>query len=259
VLDRLWFHVPRPCPDAALRLYCFHHAGGGAAEYRAWPDLLGSRVEVAAVRLPGRESRFAEPRFQRMTDVVAALQGPLSASLDRPFAFFGHSLGALVAFEMARVVARAGGPDPRHLFAAASPAPGRGGRGEPLHTLAADDLIERLRKWGGLPEPLAAQRGLISVLLPTIRDDLRIGYDYHAAATGRLRCPVMVLGGVDDQTVSRADLTGWRAATEGPFQIRLVPGGHFFVTEAAADTTASVMTALGLRPPGSAPSDLRPG
>jgi len=127
-----------------MRLYCFHHAGGGAATYRAWPELVGSDVEIAAVRLPGRENRFAEPRFRRMADVIAALHGPLSASLDRPFAFFGHSLGALVAFETARVLHRAGGPGPVHLFAAASPAPGHGGRGDPLYALPTAALIDRL-------------------------------------------------------------------------------------------------------------------
>jgi medium-chain acyl-[acyl-carrier-protein] hydrolase len=244
VLDRLWFYVPRPCPEARLRLYCFHHAGGGAATYRAWPELVGRDVEIAAVRLPGRENRFAEPRFRRMADVIAALHGPLRASLDRPFAFFGHSLGALVAFETARVLHRGGGPAPVHLFAAASPAPGHGGRGAPLYTLPAADLIGRLREYGGLPDAVLAQHTLLDVLLPVIRDDLELGYTYHATAGGRLRCPITVLGGTDDPMMSPDDLTRWRTAAEGPFQIHLVPGGHFFVTEAAASTTASVVSAL---------------
>jgi surfactin synthase thioesterase subunit len=249
MLDQLWFHVPRPRGEAALRLYCFPHAGGGASAYRSWPELIGADVEVVAVRLPGRESRFAEPRFRRMADVVAALCGPLSASLDRPFAFFGHSLGALVAFETACVLARAGAPSPVHLLAAASPAPGRGGRDGPLHTLPAHALIDRLREYGGLPEPVLAQHALLSVLLPTIRDDLEIGYAYHAADIGCLRCPVTVLGGVDDRSVSAEDLAGWEAVTDGPFAIRLVPGGHFFVGEAGASTMASIVEALNLRSP----------
>lgn len=227
-----------------MRLYCFHHAGGGASAYRAWPELVGCGVEIAAVRLPGRENRFAEPRFRRIADVVAALHGPLSASLDRPFAFFGHSLGALVAFETARVIDLAGGPGPAHLFAAASPAPGQGGRGDPLHTLPDHALIGRLHEYGGLPPPVLAQHALLGVLLPTIRDDLEMGHAYHATARGRLRCPITVLGGVDDPTVSLDDLARWQAVTEGPFQIRLVPGGHFFVTEAAAPATASVTKTL---------------
>jgi medium-chain acyl-[acyl-carrier-protein] hydrolase len=249
MLDQLWFHAPRPCPDAALRLYCFHHAGGGAAAYRGWPAAVGPCVEIVAVRLPGRENRFAEPRFRRMADVVEALEGPLRAGLDRPYAFFGHSLGALVAYETARVLARDGCPPPVHLFAAASPFPDREWRhGSRLHTLPDDVLIERLRGYGGLPEPVPAQQGMLAVMLPTIRDDLEVGATYRAPGTGGLPCPVTVLTGADDQTVSPEGLANWRMATSGSFQIRVIRGGHFFVTESVADTAGNVLTALGLRP-----------
>jgi surfactin synthase thioesterase subunit len=250
MLDQLWFHAPQPCPDAALRLYCFHHAGGGAAAYRGWPEAVGPGVEIVAIRLPGRENRFAEPRFRRMTDVVEALRGPLRAGLDRPYAFFGHSLGALVAYETARVLVRDGCPPPVHLFAAASPFPDREsprGPGSQLHAVPDDVLIERLGRYGGLPESLLAQQAMLAVMLPTIRDDLEIGATYLAAGTGGLPCPVTVLAGADDQTVSQEGLASWRMATSGSFQIRVLRGGHFFVTESVAETAGNVLTALGLR------------
>ena len=161
-----------------MRLYCFHHAGGGAAAYRGWPDAAGTGIEIVAVRLPGRENRFVEPRFRRMTDVAEALRGPLRAGLDRPYAFFGHSLGALVAYETALMLARDAAPPPVHLFAAASPFPDRdeaSGPGSPLHALPDDSLIERLREYGGIPGSVLAERGLLAVMLPTIRDDLDSG------------------------------------------------------------------------------------
>jgi surfactin synthase thioesterase subunit len=250
MLDQLWFHAPRPCPDAALRLYCFHHAGGGAAVYRGWPEAVGPGVEIVAVRLPGRENRFGEPRFRRMADVVEALRGPLRAGLDRPYAFFGHSLGALVAYETARVLVRDAVPPPVHLFAAASPFPDRGWPllpGGQLHALPDDALIERLRGYGGLPESVLAQQAMLDIMLPTIRDDLEIGSTYQAPGTGLLRCPVTVLAGARDEMVSQEGLAGWRMSTTGPFQTRVIHGGHFFVTESIADTVGSVLAALGLR------------
>jgi medium-chain acyl-[acyl-carrier-protein] hydrolase len=250
MLDQLWFHAPRPCPDAALRMYCFHHAGGGAAAYRGWPEAIGPSVEIVAVRLPGRENRFVEPRFRSMADVVQALRGPLRAGLDRPYAFLGHSLGALVAYETARALVRDACPPPVHLFAAASPFPDRErprSPGSRLHALPDDVLIERLRAYGGLPESALAQREMIAVMLPTIRDDLEIGSTYEAPGTGLLPCPITVLAGTDDHTTSQEGLANWRTATTGPFRIRVIRGGHFFVTESVEGTAGSVLAALGLR------------
>lgn len=241
MLDPRWFLVPRPRPGARLRLFCFAHAGGGAAVYRAWPDLVGADIEVAAIRLPGRESRFAEPCFRSMTDAVEALCDALEPGLDKPFAFFGHSLGALLAHATARALRDVGRPV--HLFAAASGAPGHG-TSEPLHTLPADALVERLRAYGGMPDPVLRQDALIGVLLPTIRADLELAHAYRPAP-GLLTCPVTVLGGTRDRTLGPGGLGAWRAVTEGDFRMRLVPGGHFFVSDQAERTTAEVMAALG--------------
>jgi medium-chain acyl-[acyl-carrier-protein] hydrolase len=251
MLDQQWFHMPRPCPDAALRLYCFHHAGGGAAAYRGWPEAVGTGIEIVAVRLPGRENRFAEPRFRRMADVIEALRGPLRADLDRPYAFFGHSLGALVAYETALMLARDAALQPAHLFVAASPFPDRerpGSRDSPIHALPDGALIERLREYGGLSGAVLAQRGLLGIMLPTIRDDLEIGSTYRAPAPAVLSCPVTALSGADDRTVSEQDIVRWRAATSGPFHVRVIRGGHFFATEAVADTAETVLAALGMDP-----------
>jgi surfactin synthase thioesterase subunit len=243
MLDPHWFLVPRPRPGAGLRLFCFPHAGGGAAAYRAWPDLVGADIEVAAIRLPGRESRFAEPCFRTMADAVEALCDALEPGLDLPFAFFGHSLGALLAHATARALGVAGRPV--HLFAAASGAPGHGSR-EPLHTLPADALVERLRAYGGLPDQVLHQDALISLLLPTIRADLELGYAYRPTP-GLLTCPVTALGGVDDRTVEPSGLGAWRDVTEGLFRMHLLPGGHFFVSDQAERTAAEVVAALGAR------------
>ena len=249
MLDPLWFHVPKPCPRAPLRLYCFPHAGGGAAAFRGWPELLGDAAEVVAVRLPGRENRFAERRYRRMADVVAALVRALDSGLGRPFAFFGHSLGALVAFETACALAAAGKPQPAHLIVAASSAPGRSRASPPLHALPTDALLtERLREFGGMPDEVLAQGPLLSLLLPTVRDDFEIGETYRHTAAEPLYQPVTALGGTRDRTVSEEELRAWRDVTAGPFGVRMLPGGHFFVREAPLLTAACVVDALAAGP-----------
>src|SRR4051794_36920377 len=111
-----WFVVPTPRPDARRRLFCLPHAGGGAAAFRRWADGMAAAVEVVAVQPPGRETRFREPPFTDWRSLVVSLADALPA--DRPFALFGHSLGALLAFELARELRRRGGPPPDHLFVA---------------------------------------------------------------------------------------------------------------------------------------------
>src|SRR5438552_7109196 len=118
-----WLACLKPRPHAAVRLFCFPYAGGGASAFRCWPDALPASIEVCPVQLPGRETRFREPPYTRLAPLAEALGHALRPFLDRPFAFFGHSMGALVAFELTRWLRRAGGPQPAHLFVSACAAP----------------------------------------------------------------------------------------------------------------------------------------
>lgn len=245
--DSLWFHRPAPRPAAELRLFCFPHAGGGAAAFRGWPDLLDEDIEVVAVRLPGRESRFAEPRYRRMAQLSQDLSAALRPLLDRPYGFFGHSLGALVAFETARRLVADAAPAPVHLFAAACRAPQLPLDEPALHDLPSAALIERLCEYGGMPAEVLDQRDLLHVLLPTIRDDFELAETYRPARTGGLACPVTALGGRADGSVTNADLAAWRSTTTGPFSVVLVPGGHFAVNLPESRATALIGPAL--RPP----------
>src|SRR6266545_727426 len=196
--DSRWLHRPRPRPAARMRLFCFPHAGGGAAAYRSWPDLIGEDIDIVAVRLPGRENRVVE------RDAPAAA----------------------------------------HLFAAASRAPHAPPRGPALYDLPAGALIEQLRAYGGMPAEVLEQRDLLQVLLPTIRDDFELGETYRPARAARLGCPVTALGGAADETVSRQDLAAWQDVTTGPFELAVVPGGHFAASRAESGVTALVGAAL---------------
>src|SRR5947209_14514516 len=146
-----WFQVAHPRPAARRRLFCLAHAGGGAALFRGWGERLPGSVEVVAVQPPGREGRFREPPFTDWRPLVAELADAIRPLLDKPFALFGHSLGALLAYELARRLRDLGGKQPDHLFAAALAAPHLPNRREPTHTYADADFRESLRRRGGTP------------------------------------------------------------------------------------------------------------
>lgn len=230
-------------PEAATRLFCFPHAGGGAATCRDWPDRVGADIEVVGVRLPGRESRFAERRYRRMAAAVTDLCAALRPHLTGRYAFFGHSLGALLGYEAARRLATAG-TGPAHLFVAGCAAPHRPGVEGPLRDLPADAFIARLRDYGGMPAEVLAQPDLVRVMLPTIRDDFEIVETYRPGPVGSLRCPVTAWGGDADRTVSVPDLSAWADVTGDRFAMDMFTGDHFFVSDPACDVPERIRAAL---------------
>jgi medium-chain acyl-[acyl-carrier-protein] hydrolase len=186
-------------------------------------------VEVLPVQLPGREARFREPAFTRLAPLVEALAGALRPYLDRPFAFFGHSMGALVAFELARRLRRGTGLQPVCLFASGCGAPQARDTETPIHTLPAAEFREELRRLDGTPREVLDNEELMDLLLPTLRADFALCETYTYTAGPPLDCPLNALGGLGDDTVSRRELAAWREQTTGPFRLRMLPGNHFFL------------------------------
>jgi medium-chain acyl-[acyl-carrier-protein] hydrolase len=227
-VDR-WVTSARPRPRAEIRLFCFPYAGGGASVFRSWADGLPDWVEICPVQLPGRESRFREPAFTRLGPLVEALAGALQSRLDRPFAFFGHSLGALVAFELARRLGGDGAPQPAYLFISGCPAPQVFSRQTRVHALPDAELREELRGLNGTPAAVLANNELMELLLPTLRADFSLCETYTFVPGPRLTCPVSAWGGLSDETVHLRDLNAWRGQTTGPFHLRMLPGDHFFI------------------------------
>ncbi len=259
-METSWLHRRRPNPDAALRLFCFPYAGAGASLFRAWGNAFPPEVDVCSVQLPGRETRLAEPAFRRMSDLVPAIVRALSLQLDRPFAFFGHSLGALVAFETARHLRAEYGLDPERLFVSGRGAPHEAarapGRTTDMHALPEREFAEKLRELHGTPEEVLQHEELRKLLFPILRADVELCETYVYQPNAPLRCPIVAFGGVQDRFVSRAALEAWRHETLASFEVRMFPGDHFFLNShgpllvrVLAGEVARIRTAVGMGPP----------
>jgi medium-chain acyl-[acyl-carrier-protein] hydrolase len=230
-----WILYAKPRPLARLRLFCFPYAGGGATTFRAWQDALPPSVEVLPVQLPGRGRRMAEPAFTRTRSLARALAQALRPYFDKPFAFFGHSMGALISFELARELRREHQPGPLQLFLSGRRAPQFPSTDAPTYDLPDAEFIEALRGLEGTPEEVLAQPELIQLMMPLLRADFELCETYAHEPEPPLACPISAYGGLQDAGVTREQLEGWREQTAGGFTLRMLPGGHFFVsTEEAA-------------------------
>ena len=226
-----WTSVPRRSMDPQWRLLCLPYAGGTAGVYRPWADILPPEYEVHAVQMPGREWRIKEPPMRRVQPVVEALLEVVAPLQDRPLALFGHSLGALIAFELARAMRRNGLDEPGHMFVSGH----RGPQVEPIepsvHDAPDEIFMNSLRALQGTPEELLANDELMALLLPALRADFEIADTYEYTPEPPLTCPISAFGGVGDTVTPRERLEPWVELTEGPFKLRMFPGGHFFVND----------------------------
>ncbi|OXS35677.1 hypothetical protein CHR28_09685 [Streptomyces sp. XY006] len=238
---------PRARGRGHLRLFCFPYAGSGARVFRGWAEALPDDVEVYGIQLPGRDDRLAERPRDDVPELVAELVAALEPCADAPFAFFGHSMGALLCWETARSLWRTHGLLPRHVFVsgcrplplvgdrtasgAVAPAPAddaSGSRG--IAPVPGDDeLIEQLRTLGGTPEEILGDAGLMSVVLPAFRGDTTLLARYRHAPGEPLPCPATVFGGDRDPRVAPEELAGWTELFERTPDVCVLPGGHFFL------------------------------
>ena len=235
-----WIACSGPSPRARLRLFCFPYAGGGASIFRAWADDLPPSIQVCPVQLPGRESRLREPLFTRLESLVATLGQAIRPYLSMPFAFWGHSLGALICFELARTLAQQNAPDPIHLFVSGRSAPQIQSTGSSIHQLPDPEFIAELDRLNGTPAEVLQNAELMGLLLPVLRADFAVNESYIYAAGEPLDCPISAFGGLQDNLTSRDKLEAWRHQTRGAFTLRMFPGDHFFLH----NTRAALLHAL---------------
>jgi medium-chain acyl-[acyl-carrier-protein] hydrolase len=195
-----------------------------------WPAAgIPGNIELWGIRLPGREQRLSEQPFQRMGPLIDALYEAMAPHLNVPYAFYGHSLGTLVAFEMARKTRRQGQPGPVRLLVSAHAPPQLALRRPPLHNLPKKEFEDELRRFAGTPEEVLQNEDLMSIMTQALRADFEVGETYSYEEGPALDCPISAFGGWDDSDVSQADMEAWRIHTSREFSLHMMKGNHFFV------------------------------
>ncbi|MDB9371991.1 thioesterase II family protein [Nodularia sphaerocarpa] len=224
-----WLIFPQPNPQAKLRLFCFPYAGGGASIFREWYKQLNSEIEICAVQLPGRENRLIEAPFNHLQPLINALSQEILPNLNQPFAFFGHSMGGLICFELARYLQQKHDLKPLHLFISGARAPHIPERKPPIHSLPQPEFIQELRRLNGTPAAVLENRELMEFLSPTLRADFAILETYIYTESAPLSCGITALGGLEDTEVTPEELAAWKQHTSGNFSMEMLPGNHFFL------------------------------
>jgi medium-chain acyl-[acyl-carrier-protein] hydrolase len=231
--------------EAAVKLICFHHGGGGASSFNGWHRLLPSAIEMVRVQLPGREDRLKEKLVSSIDDLLEQLIPQLGPLLDRPAAFYGHSLGAIVAFEAIRHLRRNGHSLPSILFVSARRAPHLP-LSHPAFCLASEaELVDYLASMGGMPDALLKKPHWRNQLLPIIREDLKISDLYVYREQPPLPCPITFFAGAADPWVKPFEQQGWKGHTDSEFRTFKLAGGHFFSRDEQATIVAEIVKSLG--------------
>ncbi len=224
-----WIITFKPNPQARIRLFCFPYAGGSASVFRSWADEAPAEIELCAVQLPGRERRWREPRFTSLSDLIEPLALGVHPFLNIPFAFFGHSMGALISFELARRLRLKNAAQPLHLFVSGRRAPQLSDPKPPIHALPDAEFIDSLRSLNGTPEEILQNQDALPVFLPILRADFAINETYTYHIEEPLDCPIWAFGGTEDKEAGQDALEPWDAQTDVQFAIRMFPGDHFFL------------------------------
>ncbi|MFB4276895.1 thioesterase II family protein [Nonomuraea sp. MTCD27] len=245
VADARWFQSHDDLTDARVQLFCLPAAGMGASAYRNWQAALGPAFEVIAVQLPGRENRIGERPLPTVELFVEQVTGPLLERADRPFALFGHSLGALLSFEVAHELVRRGRP-PAELFVSGleaahhrAPAPAE------VHELPDPELLEYVLRLGGISSQERRHVEVLSLFLPTIRADFAAAAAYRYRSRPPLPVPITALAGREDPLVDPRRLAAWAELSRARVQTHLLPGEHFYLDTQRQAVLDIIRSALG--------------
>jgi medium-chain acyl-[acyl-carrier-protein] hydrolase len=230
-----WFAFRRRAsPAARLRLFCFAHAGGSAAVYRPWVFGAADWLDVIPLEYSGRGTRLGEPLVCELRGIAQLAAAALQQHARAPFALFGHSMGGLVAFEVARMLEHDYGCYPRHVLVAAAGSPRTQPVSEPLHTRSDEALLQHLRLLGGLSDDVANDADLMRRALPIVRADLHALETYVSHDPQPIAASISAPAGSADASFKPSRLAAWSAFTRGAFCTSVFPGGHFFVNTSSA-------------------------
>ncbi|MEV3914131.1 thioesterase II family protein [Streptomyces canus] len=238
-----YFSTFRPAPDAPVRLICLPHAGGSASFYFPMARALAPGVEVMAVQYPGRQERRGEPFVPDVATLADQIAEALRPLTDRPYALFGHSMGSIVGFEVARRLETMGN-GPAELFASGGRAPCAERRGELWHRTPDDEFVRRVKSMGGAGTELLDDPDMRDMLLPALRNDYRAIETYEYQPQAALSCPVTVFTGDADPRVSLGQARAWASHTGGAFTFEVLPGGHFFLVDNQSAVLRTVVNHL---------------
>lgn len=224
-----WFLRRSPRPGASIRLFAFPYAGAGASVFSRWFEGVHRDIELLALQPPGRGARYGEPPVTSMAVVADRIAGAMQPYLDRPYALFGHSIGALTAFEVARALRRRGMQAPLRLFASAKRAPHLQPLGPDVHRLPDEAFMQAIAAYEGMPPEVLAEPELLAVVTPILRSDFKMSESYRHQSEPRLDCDFSLFGSVRDPFVPEPDLLAWRELTTASVACRMFAPGHFFI------------------------------
>ncbi len=242
-----WIVIPKRRTSPRLRVFCIPYAGGSSTVFRSWSEAFGLDVESAFIQLPGRGSRFRETPLTRIHAAVEMLSSAIEPFLDCPYVIFGHSLGALIGFELGRELRRHGQPDPQHLIVCARAAPQIPNQLSMVHHLSDELLVKEVqRRYGGIPQAILADAEMLQLFLPMLRADLEMLETYQYAPEPPLNYDITAYGGIQDRAVSNTQLAGWSEHTISHFAQQMLPGNHFFVqnTPTFLETLSSLLACI---------------
>ena len=228
---KLWLIRKQANPNAHIRLFCFPYAGGGASVFQNWLNYCPKQVELWAIQLPGRETRLQETAITSLKSLINRLIPILTPYLDQPYAFFGHSMGSLISFELTRELAKTRQNLPQHLFMSGFRAPQIVNPDLPIHRLGDEQFLTALGHFQGTPETLLKNPDLMAAFLPILRADFKLLETYSYQQGQPLNCPITVFGGHNDAKVSADQLQQWQLQTNQDFVLHTLPGGHFFINQ----------------------------
>lgn len=226
--NSIWLDTFSPNPDAKLRIFCFPYAGGSPAVFRNWPAMLPEEIELTAICYPGRDRRFSEPLCSDMSQFIEALYTDIQDALDIPYIFFGHSLGALISYELATRIQLTNSRPPNKLIVSAKRPPTLPLTSAAISSLPDNMLLAELKRLNGIPEEMLENDEIMAFFMPIIRADFRLNEQYQFGNHAPLSCPVDVWFGLQD-SIPEAEMCKWLELTTGPTSTRAFKGDHFFI------------------------------
>ncbi len=233
-LNSPWFERLSPAAKPSLLLLCFPYAGGSAQIFRKWQRYFPSSIDICLVHLPGRGRRIGERPLTRLAPLVEAIADAIPEDIQQPFALFGHSLGALISFELSRELRRRNRKTPLQLFLSGRSAAHMSSSDAPTYNLPNDEFIAEIRRLNGTPQPLLDDPETQELFLPLLRADFEMADTYKYFPEDPLACPLTIYGGLQDTDVPIGNLRAWGSETSGSCKVRVFPGDHFFIHSSEA-------------------------